>query len=102
MTDRVRRLGFLKALVRFGQGIEDRQDSGRLLQRAIVLAVRALDVGHGKIMRYRPNRGDLLVVAGVGWTGHRGPRHRQYRQCFTCWPRVADCSAYNRKQPAYR
>lgn len=38
-----------------------------LLQRAAAQVARAAGVRHAKVMRYRPDQGDLLVEAGVGW-----------------------------------
>ncbi len=38
-----------------------------LFDNAAVLIGKALEVDHIKIMRYRPNEGDLLMVAGTGW-----------------------------------
>lgn len=42
-------------------------DIDRLLQLACVQASRGTGIGHSKVMRYRPETGDLLTVAGVGW-----------------------------------
>jgi two-component sensor histidine kinase len=67
MDDQRRSRDFLRTLVSFGRSIEAHQDLSRLLQRAVVLVARALDVGHAKIMCYRPGQGDLLVMAGIGW-----------------------------------
>lgn len=68
VVDRQRNL--LSALVRFGQGVDSEPELHLLLQRAVVLSVRALAVSHGKLMCYRPDHGDLLLVAGVGWRPH--------------------------------
>ena len=44
-----------------------------LLQRATAQVARGTGIRHAKLMRYRPERGDLLAVAGVGWkTGFVG------------------------------
>ncbi|MFC7544693.1 GAF domain-containing protein [Siccirubricoccus deserti] len=43
------------------------REIGPLLQRAVAQAARATGVGHTKVMRYRPEQGDLLIEAGVGW-----------------------------------
>ena len=39
----------------------------RLLHLACVQAARGIGIGHSKILRYRPEAGDLLMVAGIGW-----------------------------------
>lgn len=39
----------------------------RLLDHTVRLLSRATGVAHTKVMRYRPDNGDLLVIAGVGW-----------------------------------
>lgn len=43
------------------------QEVGPLLQRACVLAARATGIRRTKVLRHRPEMGDLLMVAGVGW-----------------------------------
>jgi hypothetical protein len=37
------------------------------LQNAAVQVAHITHIKHVKILRYRPDRGDLLVDAGVGW-----------------------------------
>ncbi len=39
----------------------------RLMQYATALASGATKIRHVKVLRYRPDRGDLLIEAGVGW-----------------------------------
>jgi two-component sensor histidine kinase/putative methionine-R-sulfoxide reductase with GAF domain len=39
----------------------------RLLQHAAAQAARATHIKRAKVLRYRPEQGDLLVEAGVGW-----------------------------------
>lgn len=39
----------------------------RLLERAIEEVTKILDVEYAKILEYRPDRGDFLLRAGVGW-----------------------------------
>ena len=39
----------------------------RLLQNAAAQVARITDIRHVKVLRYRPDRGDLLIEAGVGW-----------------------------------
>lgn len=38
-----------------------------LLQRAMAQIARGTGIRDTKILRYRPDAGDLLVVAGIGW-----------------------------------
>jgi two-component system, sensor histidine kinase PdtaS len=68
MVDREHRLErYLRTLVTFGRTVEDKSDLERILQRACVLVARAIEVPHVKIMRYRPERADLFIEAGIGW-----------------------------------
>ena len=39
----------------------------RLMQHATAQVARVTHIGHIKILRYRPDVGDLLIEAGVGW-----------------------------------
>lgn len=39
----------------------------RLLDQAVLRVAQAVEVGHSKIMQYRPEAADLLIVAGRGW-----------------------------------
>ena len=39
----------------------------QLLDRTVALAAEGLDAEFSKIMEYRPDKGDFLVRAGVGW-----------------------------------
>jgi two-component sensor histidine kinase/putative methionine-R-sulfoxide reductase with GAF domain len=54
----------LAALSRIGP---EAQTSERLMHHAVAQVARVTRIGHVKIMRYRADRGDLLVEAGVGW-----------------------------------
>jgi two-component sensor histidine kinase len=38
-----------------------------LLHACVVQVARAVEIDHVKVMRYRPENGDLLLEAGVGW-----------------------------------
>ncbi|MBB5696450.1 GAF domain-containing protein [Muricoccus pecuniae] len=62
---RVRR--YQEILTDFGRIAPQASSIDRLLQLACVQAVRGIGIAHSKIMRFRPETGDLLVVAGVGW-----------------------------------
>jgi len=37
------------------------------LDQAVIQVARATEINHVKILRYRPETADLLVVAGIGW-----------------------------------
>lgn len=39
----------------------------QFLRHAVSQVALALEVSHSKVMRYRPEEGDLLLVAGIGW-----------------------------------
>ncbi len=54
-------------LAEFGRMAADSSDTARLLQLATVQAGRGMGIAHAKVMRHRPEHGDLLIVAGVGW-----------------------------------
>ena len=51
----------------FSRMVAESGDLPRLLQLTTVQAARGVGIRHTKIMRYRPEEGDLLIVAGVGW-----------------------------------
>src|SRR5690606_12435712 len=38
-----------------------------LLETAVAQIARGVEIDHVKLMRYRPEAGDLLLVAGIGW-----------------------------------
>src|SRR3954452_23573155 len=42
-------------------------DLQTFLQQAVVQVARATSIHHVKILRYRPESADLLVIAGTGW-----------------------------------
>jgi two-component sensor histidine kinase len=54
-------------LADFGRMAPETSDTDRLLQLACVQAARGIGIGHSKMMRYRQEAGDLLMVAGIGW-----------------------------------
>lgn len=56
-----------RILVAFGARAMAAADAGALLDRAAAAAAEGLGVGRAKVLRHRADRGDLLVVAGVGW-----------------------------------
>jgi two-component sensor histidine kinase len=54
-------------LADFARVAAESTDLQRLLDLACHNAARAIGVEHCKVMRYRPEKGDLLIVAGKGW-----------------------------------
>jgi hypothetical protein len=38
------------------------------MQHVIAQAARVTKIGQAKVLRYRPEAGDLLIEAGVGWS----------------------------------
>lgn len=54
-------------LVDFSRLASENRDNDRLFQLTAVQAARGIGLHHTKVLRYRPEAGDLLVVAGVGW-----------------------------------
>ncbi|TPG53544.1 GAF domain-containing protein [Roseomonas nepalensis] len=62
---RLRRYG--EILSDFGRMTGESNEVDRLTQLACVQAARGIGIRHTKVLRYRPEVGDLLVVAGVGW-----------------------------------
>jgi two-component sensor histidine kinase len=62
------RLRVYQAILRdFSQITVESIDVSRLLQLTCVQAARGIDIGHTKVLRHRPEQGDLLIVAGSGW-----------------------------------
>lgn len=86
--------GYQRALATFTRIVCEADSATRLLQNAVAQVARITDIKHVKALRYRPDRGDLLIEAGVGWrpgvvghvsfglTGilHRDARFRQGSQ----------------------
>lgn len=62
---RLRRYG--EILNDFGRMTSESSEVDRLVQLACLQAARGIGIRHTKVLRYRPEAGDLLVVAGVGW-----------------------------------
>lgn len=56
-----------RILLDYGRIALNDMDVSALLQRAAAQAGRGMGVQHSKILRFRPDEGDLLVEAGVGW-----------------------------------
>jgi two-component sensor histidine kinase/putative methionine-R-sulfoxide reductase with GAF domain len=64
-SDRLRR--YQQILADFSRMVAESTDIPSLLQLAVVQAARGIGIKHSKVMQYRSGKGDLLVVAGVGW-----------------------------------
>src|SRR5947207_1536469 len=55
------------ALVEFGQAALASADLPTLMRQAVALVAHALDVAYSAIWELLPDRGALLLQAGVGW-----------------------------------
>jgi two-component sensor histidine kinase len=60
-------LNYQRALATFTRIVDEPASVPGLLQNAVAQVARITHIKHVKILRYRPDRGDLLVEAGVGW-----------------------------------
>ena len=63
--DKLRR--HIRILVDIGRLSVENVDLDRFFDRAVVQIARAVEIQHVKVLRYRPETSDLLLVAGVGW-----------------------------------
>jgi hypothetical protein len=66
LTEKLRR--HIRIAVDLGKLATQTMELDSFLQQTVVQVARAVEIDHVKIMRYRPGRGDLLLVAGTGWT----------------------------------
>jgi two-component sensor histidine kinase len=57
----------IQVLAEFGQDALQSPDLQELLDLAVVRVAQAIKVSHTKLMRYRSETADLLIVAGTGW-----------------------------------
>jgi two-component sensor histidine kinase len=60
-------LDYQRALASFSRIASESLPPERLLHHACAQVSRATHVKRTKVLRYRPDKGDLLLVAGVGW-----------------------------------
>lgn len=60
-------LSYQRALATFTRIVDEPASVRGLLQNAAAQVARITHIKHAKILRYRPDQGDLLVEAGVGW-----------------------------------
>jgi two-component sensor histidine kinase len=67
VLDPQKALSYQRALAVFTRIVDESASIPGLLQNAVAQVARITDIEHVKILRYRPDRGDLLVEAGVGW-----------------------------------
>lgn len=56
-----------RILLDLGQLAMQRQPLDAFLNQVVSLVARAVEINHVKVMRYRPEQGDLLMLAGIGW-----------------------------------
>jgi two-component sensor histidine kinase len=67
VVDPEKALSYQRALATFTRIVDEPASIPGLLQNAVAQVARVTHIQHVKILRYRPDRGDLLVEAGVGW-----------------------------------
>jgi two-component system, sensor histidine kinase PdtaS len=57
----------IRILVDIGRIAGEAANLDDFLDQAVVQVARAVEIDHAKILRYRPDTGDFLVAAGIGW-----------------------------------
>ena len=67
MVDPHKALSYQRALATFTRIVAEADSAPRLLQNAVAQVARITHIRHAKALRYRPDQGDLLIEAGVGW-----------------------------------
>jgi two-component sensor histidine kinase len=67
LVDPHKALVYQQALSTFTRIVDEAGDTPRLLQNAAAQVARITHIKHVKVLRYRPDQGDLLIEAGVGW-----------------------------------
>lgn len=65
VLDKLRR--HIRILADIGRLASENAELNRFLDQAVVQIARAVEIHHVKVLRYRPETSDLLLVAGVGW-----------------------------------
>jgi two-component sensor histidine kinase len=58
---------YQQILCDFSRMVAEVSDIPSLLRITVVQAARGIGIGHTKVLQHRPEAGDLLIVAGVGW-----------------------------------
>ena len=56
-----------RVLIDLARYATETDDLQRFLDDAVVRVSAAVEIGHVKVLRYRPQQGDLIIEAGVGW-----------------------------------
>jgi two-component sensor histidine kinase/putative methionine-R-sulfoxide reductase with GAF domain len=67
MFDPQKAVNYQRALATFARIVGEADSDQRLLQNATAQIARITHIRHVKVLRYRPDQGDLLIEAGVGW-----------------------------------
>jgi two-component sensor histidine kinase len=67
-SDLDRAARYQEILIDFSRMVSESGDLQRLLQLTTLQAARGIGIRHTKLMRYRQEHGDLLIVAGVDWS----------------------------------
>jgi two-component sensor histidine kinase len=67
LIDPHKALSYQQALATFTRILDEVDSAPRLLQNAAAQVARITGIKHVKALRYRPDHGDLLIEAGVGW-----------------------------------
>src|ERR1700753_4341607 len=57
----------IRILVDLGRIAGEATSIDDFLDQVVVQVARAVEINHAKILRYRPDMGDFIVAAGVGW-----------------------------------
>jgi GAF domain-containing protein len=67
LVDPHKALSYQRSLATFTRIVGEADSEQRLLQNAAAQVARITHIRHVKVLRYRPDKGDLLIEAGVGW-----------------------------------
>lgn len=67
LVDPHQTVSYQRALATFTRIVGEADSEQRLLQNAAAQVARITHIRHVKVLRYRPDHGDLLIEAGVGW-----------------------------------
>ena len=67
LVDPHKALSYQRSLATFTRIVGEADSEQRLLQNAAAQVARITHIRHVKVLRYRPDQGDLLIEAGVGW-----------------------------------
>lgn len=65
VLDKLRR--HIRILVDLGRLSVENASTERFLDKAVVQIARAVEIHHVKVLQYRPDTSDLLLIAGIGW-----------------------------------